>query len=150
MYGVTSELSGPCCIPLILTSTSREVKCGALLEKLPVKDAWLATGHYARKSWSGPPSSEAGPSTPRPKLLRPSDRHKDQTYYLSSISEPALAKAMFPIADIPKHEVRKLATEWDLPTASRAESMGLCFVGEKKHFHDWLCEFGRVLGISSY
>lgn len=118
----------------------REVKFGALLDKLPMKDVWLATGHYARKSWSGPPPSEAGPSTSRPKLLRPSDLQKDQTYYLSSISESALAKAMFPIAHIPKPEVRRLAKEWELPTASRAESMGLCFVGEKKHFHHWLCK----------
>lgn len=110
------------------------------MDKLPVKDAWLATGHYARKSWSGTPSSEAGPSMPRPKLLRPIDHHKDQTYYLSSISEPALARALFPIADLPKSEVRELAQRWELPTASRAESMGLCFVGEKRHFHDWLCK----------
>ncbi|KAK7693900.1 hypothetical protein QCA50_003473 [Cerrena zonata] len=120
---------------------NKEVKFGALLDKLTVKDAWLATGHYARKSWSGPPPSEAGPSNPRPKLLRPSDLHKDQTYYLSSISESALAKAIFPIADIPKPEVRKLAKDWALPTASRAESMGLCFVGEKRHFHAWLSQY---------
>ena len=147
MYGVTSELSGPCCIPLILTSTSREVKFGALLDKLPVKDAWLATGHYARKSWSGPPSSEAGPSTPRPKLLRPSDRHKDQTYYLSAVPEASLSRALFPLAPYKKTEVREMAQKWGLPTASRAESMGICFVGEKRKFDDFI---GALLNIFGY
>ncbi|KAI0080508.1 5-methylaminomethyl-2-thiouridylate-methyltransferase [Panus rudis PR-1116 ss-1] len=125
---------------------NKEIKFGALLEHLPVRDAWLATGHYAQKAWSD--SSSLG--HPRPRLLRPSDKHKDQTYYLSSIGEEPLARTFFPLADHPKPAVRELAQKWDLPTASRAESMGLCFVGEKKKFHDWLTQYipprpGRII-----
>jgi len=102
---------------------------------LELKDAWLATGHYALKSWSTPLSAGA---TPRPQLLRPSDRHKDQTYYLAAISEKALARTLFPISHLAKPQVRELAKKWDLATAEKEESMGICFVGERRKFEDFL------------
>lgn len=92
-------------------------------------------GHYARKSWS------AANGHPRPKLMRPADRNKDQTYYLSSIPESSLARAIFPLADLPKPEVKERAREWRLPTAGREESMGLCFIGEKRRFDSFICAF---------
>ncbi|KAJ7031368.1 tRNA-specific 2-thiouridylase [Mycena alexandri] len=107
---------------------NREIKFGALLEHLPGqgtgKSPWLATGHYARRDWS----------TSRPRLLRSMDRVKDQSYYLSSVTETGLARAIFPIGERTKPEVRKIAQDGNMPTSvlEREESMGLCFIGEKK------------------
>ncbi len=125
-------------------SCNREIKFGALMDRvlLPlsrstsspsssrlsltsgdrVKKTWLATGHYARVGWS---------AEGRPKLLRAKDRTKDQTYYLSSVAETRLAHAHFPLAGLLKSEVRQLAVKYDLPTASRKESMGICFIGTR-------------------
>ena len=89
-------------------------------------------GHYAGKSWS-----TTHPR--RPMLLRAADRHKDQTYYLSSISEQSLARSFFPLATLSKIQVRELAHKFELPTANREESMGICFVGEKRKFSNFLC-----------
>lgn len=103
----------------------------------------LSRGHYARKTWSST-------GTPRPQLVRAIDRHKDQTYYLSGVSEAALAKALFPLGELTKTEVRALAVKYDLPTASRGESMGICFVGEKRRFSDFLGkDLSRTLFCSS-
>lgn len=70
--------------------------------------------------------------------MRPSDRSKDQTYYLAGIPEKSLARTLFPIAHLSKSEVKAKAQEWGLPTAQRPESMGICFVGEKKRFDSFL------------
>ncbi|KAJ7227338.1 tRNA-specific 2-thiouridylase [Mycena pura] len=107
---------------------NREIKFGALLEHLPYtntdKPPWLATGHYARKDWY----------LSRPRLLRSLDGVKDQSYYLSSISQSGLARALFPIGHLTKQKVRRIAQQGDMPASvlERPESMGLCFVGEKK------------------
>ncbi|KAJ4482127.1 tRNA-specific 2-thiouridylase [Lentinula aciculospora] len=113
---------------------NREIKFGALLEHLPVDPSrgttsWFATGHYARKGWS--PHG-------RPQLLSAKDQTKDQSYYLSSISEQGLARALFPLGEITKVEVRELARKYQLETAERPESMGLCFVGERGKFSQFL------------
>ncbi|KAJ6576715.1 tRNA-specific 2-thiouridylase [Mycena vulgaris] len=118
---------------------NREIKFGALLERLPHKDGgappWLATGHYARKDWSAS----------RPRLLRSVDTVKDQSYYLSSITQRGLARAMFPIGGLTKPEVRKIAQDGGIPTSvlERGESMGLCFIGEKKRtdFKDFIASY---------
>lgn len=80
-------------------------------------------------------------STFRPQLLRSSDRTKDQNYYLSSMPEDALARTLFPLGQMTKKQVRELAVEAKLPTAEREESMGICFVGEKRKFNDFLGVF---------
>lgn len=49
------------------------------------------------------------------------------------------AQAVFPLANIPKKDVRRLAHHYDLPTANRAESMGVCFIGERGRFGDFIC-----------
>ncbi|TFK36419.1 tRNA-specific 2-thiouridylase [Crucibulum laeve] len=120
---------------------NKEVKFGALLERLPkapsYQNAWIATGHYARKTWSE--STEISPS--RPMLVRPTDRSKDQTYYLAAISEPGLRRAIFPLEKLTKPTVRELAKGYGLPTAERGESMGICFVGEKRKFEDFLSSY---------
>ena len=74
----------------------------------------------------------------RPQLRRPVDRSKDQTYYLAAVPEASLARALFPLAPYKKTEVREMAQKWGLPTASREESMGICFVGEKRRFDDFI------------
>lgn len=124
------------------------------MDKLATKDTWIATGivhflrhcdkseccifkgHYARKSWS----DHDGDAMPRPMLLRPTDRNKDQTYYLSHMPEASLSRTLFPLAPYTKSEVRGKAREWGLPTAERSESMGICFVGQKRRFTDFICE----------
>lgn len=93
-------------------------------------------GHYARKGWS----SEDPNAQPRPKLLRPQDRTKDQTYYLSGIPESSLSRALFPLSQVPKAQVKEMAREWKLPTAAKPESMGICFVGEKRRFDSFICK----------
>lgn len=92
----------------------------------------LVAGHYALKGWS---------SDRRPKLLRPVDRLKDQTYFLSAISEAALRRALFPLGHLTKPEVRDLAKQHGLTTAERPDSVGICFVGEKARFNNFLCMF---------
>ncbi|KAF8651508.1 hypothetical protein AX16_004720 [Volvariella volvacea WC 439] len=120
---------------------NKEIKFGALLEHLPPSpthpNTWFATGHYARKGWHSLSPDEP----PRPQLLRAVDPIKDQSYYLSSISEPGLRRALFPIGHLPKVEVRELARKYNLPTAERAESMGLCFVGERGRFSNFISSY---------
>ncbi|KAF9268342.1 5-methylaminomethyl-2-thiouridylate-methyltransferase [Marasmius fiardii PR-910] len=120
-----------------------EIKFGALLERLTIDTnsnakSWFATGHYARKSWSIP-SPDRGP---RPMLLSAKDLIKDQAFYLSSITESGLSRALFPIGDLLKSEVRELARKYKLQTAEREESMGLCFVGERSgRFSNFLSSY---------
>lgn len=77
---------------------------------------YLATGHYAR--------------TDGTKLMQAKDENKDQTYFLHQIGKEQLAHALFPLGEYTKPEVRELAKTFHLPTAEKAESMGVCFVGE--------------------
>ncbi|PSR77576.1 hypothetical protein PHLCEN_2v7766 [Hermanssonia centrifuga] len=136
---------------------NKEIKFGALMKHLSTEDTWVATGHYAHKSWSSPLSFSSN-ILPRPKLLRPVDRHKDQTYYLSAIPESSLSRTLFPLASFTKQQVREKAHEWNLPTAAREESMGICFVGEKRRFHEFISQYippkpgniiasGKVVGV---
>lgn len=76
----------------------------------------IATGHYAR--------------TDGKNLLRAVDENKDQTYFLYRISEEALAHTLFPIGDMKKPDVKKLAEKKGLKNAYKKESMGVCFVGD--------------------
>ena len=75
----------------------------------------IATGHYAR--------------TADGKLLRAVDENKDQTYFLCRVTSKALTKTLFPLGNYTKAEVREMAKARDLWTASKKESMGVCFVG---------------------
>jgi tRNA-specific 2-thiouridylase len=121
-----------------MDNMDREIKFGSLLERLPINstgNTWFATGHYARKSWVN-----GLDGLPRPQLLRGLDFTKDQSYYLCSISESGLRRALFPLGGLNKSEVRSLAKQYQLPTSNRPESMGICFVGEKTRFSKFLCE----------
>lgn len=86
-------------------------------EALKLGADYIATGHYARM--------EDG------KLLRALDSNKDQTYFLSQVSKEQLKNVLFPIGDLEKTEVRKIAEEYGLITASKKDSTGICFIGER-------------------
>ncbi len=80
----------------------------------------LATGHYANLVKRGGGF----------KLLEAKDKNKDQTYFLHQLNQKQLSKVLFPIGGYTKDEVRKLARKFNLPTAEKEESMGICFIGE--------------------
>ena len=105
---------------------NREIKFDAFLkcaEKLGAD--YVATGHYCRKeTLQGPDGKDIH------RILAGSDPNKDQSYFLCQLSQEQFAKAMFPIGDIIKPEVRRLAHEADLPSADKKDSQGICFVGK--------------------
>lgn len=105
---------------------NREIKFDAFLKAAEKLGAdMVATGHYCRKERI---VGEDGKSIYR--ILAGSDPNKDQSYFLCQLSQQQLAKAMFPIGDILKPEVRRLAKEADLPSADKKDSQGICFVGK--------------------
>ena len=99
---------------------------------------FIATGHYARirKSEIRSTNSETNSKFQIPnskfKLLKGVDPKKDQSYFLYAINQADLSHTLFPVGDLTKPEVRKIAAKLKLPTAKKAESMGICFVGEVK------------------
>ncbi|OXH22808.1 tRNA (5-methylaminomethyl-2-thiouridylate)-methyltransferase [Cryptococcus neoformans] len=116
---------------------NREIKFGALLDVLPKKDRhFLATGHYGRVAHA-PLVSHPGLS----KLLRAVDQTKDQTYYLSQMTEQQLSRAILPLGSLLKSDVRRLAEHWGLPNAKKEESMGVCFIGERGKFGDFISQY---------
>jgi tRNA-specific 2-thiouridylase len=99
---------------------NRQIKWGFLLaHALAIGADYLATGHYAKKH-----KSKDG----RWQLLRSTDHSKDQSYVLHVLTQEKLAKALFPVGEYPKPEIRKLAETFGLPTANRSESQDLCFL----------------------
>jgi tRNA-specific 2-thiouridylase len=96
------------------------IKFGAWLDKAKeLGFDYLATGHYARL--------RQGKIL---KLMTAEDKNKDQTYFLHQLNQKQLKHVLFPVGGYTKTEVRKMARKFSLPTADRAESMGICFVGE--------------------
>ncbi|MBR3177609.1 tRNA 2-thiouridine(34) synthase MnmA, partial [Candidatus Saccharibacteria bacterium] len=96
---------------------NQEIKFKLFYEKAMAAGAdFIATGHYARVKDG--------------QLMRAVDENKDQTYFLYRISEEALAHTLFPIGEMKKPEVKKLAEKHGLHNAYKKESMGVCFVGE--------------------
>lgn len=104
---------------------NREIKFDAFLKCAKKLGAdYVATGHYCRKE------TVDGPDGPVHRILAGSDPNKDQSYFLCQLSQQQLSQAMFPIGDIVKPEVRRLAHEADLPSADKKDSQGICFVGK--------------------
>ena len=104
---------------------NREIKFDSFLEEALKFDAdFVATGHYCRKS-----ETEVDGKTIH-RLLAGKDTNKDQSYFLCQLNQTQLSKAMFPIGELLKPEVRKIAREQNLPTAERKDSQGICFVGK--------------------
>ena len=105
---------------------NREIKFDAFLKCAKNLGAdYVATGHYCRKEMF---ETEDGQKIYR--LLAGTDSNKDQSYFLCQLSQDQLSQAMFPIGDIVKPEVRRLAHEADLPSADKKDSQGICFVGK--------------------
>ncbi|MCG6186476.1 tRNA 2-thiouridine(34) synthase MnmA [Maribellus maritimus] len=104
---------------------NREIKFDTFLEEALKFDAdFVATGHYCRKN-----ELEVNGEIIQ-QLLAGKDPNKDQSYFLCQLNQEQLSKAMFPIGDLLKPEVRKIAKEQNLPTAERKDSQGICFVGK--------------------
>ncbi len=109
----------------------------------------IATGHYARV--------RRNESTGLHELLKGLDPSKDQSYFLHRLNQAQLSLTMFPVGELHKTEVRRIATEIGLPNAKKKDSTGICFIGERP-FRDFLNQFiakapgaikddrGRVLG----
>ena len=101
---------------------NREIKFDAFLKAARSLGAdMVATGHYCRKETLPDGSC---------RILEGSDPNKDQSYFLCQLNQEQLRVAMFPIGDLLKPEVRRLAHEADLPSADKKDSQGICFVGK--------------------
>ena len=109
----------------------------------------IATGHYARVRLNS--------ATGKHELLKGLDPSKDQSYFLHRLNQAQLSKTLFPIGELHKTEVRRIAAEIGLPNAKKKDSTGICFIGERP-FRDFLNRYiakepgpikderGRVLG----
>ena len=105
---------------------NREIKFDVFLkEALKMGAEYVATGHYCRKQTV---VEENGQEVY--KLLAGSDPNKDQSYFLCQLTQEQLRYALFPIGDLLKPEVRRIAEEQKLATAKRKDSQGICFVGK--------------------
>ncbi|MDQ0156064.1 tRNA 2-thiouridine(34) synthase MnmA [Robertmurraya andreesenii] len=110
---------------------NKEIKFKAFLEHAVSLGAdYLATGHYARVEER---DGEV-------KMLRGVDENKDQTYFLNQLTQDQLEKVMFPIGDIEKSKVREIAKEANLATATKKDSTGICFIGER-NFKEFLSNY---------
>ncbi len=99
-----------------------EIKFKAFLDHaLALGADAIATGHYAR----------ARHATEGVQLLKGLDASKDQSYFLHRLTQQQLAKVMFPLGEMAKTEVRKLADQIGLPNARKKDSTGICFIGER-------------------
>ncbi|MCQ2147953.1 MAG: tRNA 2-thiouridine(34) synthase MnmA [Bacteroidales bacterium] len=104
---------------------NREIKFDAFMKSaLALGADMVATGHYCRKDTI----EENGKTVHR--IFAGTDPNKDQSYFLCQLSQEQLSKALFPIGDIDKPQVRVLAKEADLPSAEKKDSQGICFVGK--------------------
>ena len=103
---------------------NREIKFDVFLdEALKLGADFVATGHYVRKEVVLVDGVEEY------RLMSGLDNNKDQSYFLCQLNQFQLSKALFPIGDLEKSEVRRLAAEGGLSTATKKDSQGLCFIG---------------------
>lgn len=97
----------------------------------------IATGHYARvravDAATGQPfaAGESVPASARYELLKGLDPAKDQSYFLHRLNQAQLSKALFPVGELHKSQVRQIATDIGLPVATKKDSTGICFIGER-------------------
>ncbi|WIO75582.1 tRNA 2-thiouridine(34) synthase MnmA [Porticoccaceae bacterium LTM1] len=110
---------------------NREIKFKVFLEYAQILGADLiATGHYVRRA------DRDGHA----RLLKGLDGNKDQSYFLYAVTEQAFEKSLFPVGELEKPEVRRLAEEYDLVTHNKKDSTGICFIGERR-FKDFLEQY---------
>ena len=104
-----------------------EIKFKAFLDHAMKLGADLiATGHYARVR-----QIDAGSGAARFELLKAVDAGKDQSYFLHRLNQQQLSKTLFPLGEIHKTEVRRIAEQLKLPNAKKKDSTGICFIGER-------------------
>ncbi len=108
---------------------NRAIRFGFLMQKaLTLGADYLATGHYARVDQATTTAEAAPLPRMRYRLLKGRDAQKDQSYVLHVLGQKDLARAMFPVGQHTKEEVRQMARDFGLPTAERPESQDLCFL----------------------
>ncbi|APY09766.1 tRNA 2-thiouridine(34) synthase MnmA [Seonamhaeicola sp. S2-3] len=106
---------------------NREIKFDVFMDiALELGADYVATGHYCRKGTITKNGKEVY------QLLAGADNNKDQSYFLCQLSQEQLSKALFPIGELTKPEVREIAKKLDLVTAEKKDSQGLCFIGKVK------------------
>ncbi|MCQ9616814.1 tRNA 2-thiouridine(34) synthase MnmA [Paenalcaligenes niemegkensis] len=104
-----------------------EIKFKAFLDHAMTLGAdYIATGHYARVR-----SVESATDGTRYQLLKGLDTSKDQSYFLHRLNQNQLSRTLFPLGELPKTEVRRIAAELKLPNAAKKDSTGICFIGER-------------------
>lgn len=111
---------------------NKEIKFKAFLE-FAAEDLnadYIATGHYVRRRQEND----------QWQLLRGLDGNKDQSYFLYTLGSEHIAKTLFPVGELEKPEVRKIAEQQDLITHNKKDSTGICFIGERK-FTDFLSQY---------
>ena len=112
---------------------NKEVKFKAFLDyALTLGADYIATGHYARRGF--------GDENGKAPLLRGLDNNKDQSYFLHAVAGDKIAKTLFPVGELEKPEVRRIAEQYDLATAKKKDSTGICFIGERR-FKDFLQQY---------
>jgi tRNA-uridine 2-sulfurtransferase len=122
---------------------NREIKFGVCFEHaLRLGADLFATGHYARIQ-----------REPCVRLLKGADPNKDQSYFLAAVSATAFTKTLFPIGELPKTEVRRIAKSLALPVHDKKDSTGICFIGERP-FEEFLSRYlpaqpGRILTVEN-
>lgn len=122
---------------------NREIKFAPFKQHaLSLGADYIATGHYCK----------AGEYDGEPVLLKAADANKDQTYFLNQVTTDQLTRVLFPLGDLEKPEVRRIAVENDLVTARKKDSTGICFIGERK-FRAFLSEYlpskkGRIVDVN--
>ena len=109
-----------------------------------LKADYIVTGHYAKKRINKDGTFD---------LLIPKDKHKDQTYFLCVLNQEQLKRVIFPLADISKDDVRKIAKNVNLPNAYKKDSTGICFIG-KRNFKDFLKNYidekkGHIIDLNT-
>lgn len=104
---------------------NREIKFDVFMKiAMDLGADFVATGHYCRKGEIEKDGQQVY------QLLSGKDPNKDQSYFLCQLSQEQLAKTLFPVGELLKPEVRKIAAEQDLVTAEKRDSQGLCFIGK--------------------
>lgn len=116
---------------------NKEIKFKSFLDFAMKLDAdYIAMGHYAKTV-----TDKNGVVH----MMRPKDGNKDQTYFLSQVTQEQLKKAIFPLADLSKPQARMIAEQAGLATAKKKDSTGICFIGER-NFKNFLSEFLPAMG----